>query len=510
MENQVAIARLLVIGRDSEALRVIRAACESNLWQMDSEPSVWGAMEKLQSDTTVDALLIDLPADDQDGFRCLHWLRELRPELPILLVDRANRAEGKLHSTRIGKADYLIAPLAVPQLQAAIYRIVSTARNSSATEIATPGMEQFGNGLFFIGASPKMHRVTAQVAMLAEGDLPVFISGEPGSGKGMIARLLHQLSARAGFAFARVDCGSLSDELLEQEIFGSEFRRDATAARTAHGKLELSAGGTLFLDQIDEMPLQLQSRLASAMESGYLIPTAGSRSEQIDVRVVAASSRPIDRAIAERRIAPELCCQFNGREVRVPPLRERKEELPMLARHYMHQLSRQFSLAPKEFSVATERAWQSDEWPGNLRQLKQVVTEILIEGETACEAKRLPGDQGKELTQSTEVAAEHSLNPPVAPTRQPVTDIGGYKSLRSMIRSVREESERIAITSALEKTSWNRKAAARLLKVSYRSILYKIEQYQLSRPDQANSSGPGRFSPKRSKPTTEKTVAQFT
>jgi two-component system response regulator AtoC len=226
--------------------------------------------------------------------------------------------------------------------------------------------------------------------------------------------------------------------------------------------------------------------LASVIESGRLIRPGTPASVKIDVRVIAASSLPLDRAASENMIIPELLRQFGTREVRVPPLRERKEELPLLARQYMHQLSRQLGLAPKEFSVATEEAWQSHQWPGNLRELKQVVKRYLIAGETALETEGPAQDQRSNPLQTAQNDSP-SANASRVPSIQPVVDIAGYKSLRSMLRSVKEEAERAAILSALEKTGWNRKAAARLLKVSYRSILYKIEEYQMNLPDRSTS-----------------------
>ncbi len=493
MENQVSTARLLVISRDSEILRGVWRAAESNPWQLIIASSPWDGMEKLRSDLAVDVLLIDLPSDD-DGFRCLDWLRRLRPALPILLIDRAQQADMKLHSIRVESGDYLVAPLTAHQLKVAVECCLCSTRGGLEMNMDSNNVERSENGCLFIGASPKMHRLSAQLASVAEDDRPVVISGEPGSGKEMIARLLHQLSARCGFAFAKVDCAALSGELLEREIFGCQPPQGQAYTRAVLGKLELCANGTLFLDEIVEMPQQLQSRLADAIKSGRFIRPGSSEVIEIDVRVVAASSLSIDRAVSEHRIVPELFRQLGAREIRVPPLRERKEELLLLAGHFMHQLSRQFGLAAREFTVAMEEAWQSYQWPGNIRELKQEVKRYLIACETAGAAKKTAPDHRYEAIQSVQ-AEPSSANPPIAPARQNITDIGGYKSLRSMIRSVREEAERVAIASALEKTGWNRKAAARLLKVSYRSILYKIEQYQMNVPDGATPSSSRRFSP---------------
>jgi DNA-binding NtrC family response regulator len=485
MQKRISNARILVVSRKSEVLRVFWSAAESNFWQIITASNAWDAMDKLKSGLAVDALVIDLPAGDTDGLRCLPWLRQLREKLPILLIDRDQQAESKLRSIRVESDDYLVAPLNAHQLEVAVQRILCPTGDRWD--------ERPGNGWLFIGASPKMHRLSAQVALLAEANLPVLISGEPGSGKEMVARLIHQLSARSGFAFAKVDCAALSGELLEKEIFGSE-PLSGSAEGIGRGMLESSSGGTLFFDEIAEMPSYLQSRLGNVMESRRLIRPGNSETLEVNVRVVAASRLSIDRAISEHKIVPELSRHFGAREIQVPPLRERKEELSLLARHFMHQLSRQFGLALKEFSVAMEEAWQSYQWPGNVRELKQEVKTYLIACETALGAKNTVPDLTCEAVPTVQPEPS-SANFPVAPFHQQVTDIGGYKSLRTMIRSVREEAERAAIAAALEKTGWNRKAAARMLKVSYRSILYKIEQYQMNIPDGATSPVSRRFSP---------------
>jgi two-component system, NtrC family, response regulator AtoC len=493
MKNSLATARLLVVSRDSEVLRGVWSAAEANLWQLDIASNAWDAMEKLRTDLEVDVLIIDLPRGDKEGLQSLSWLRRLRPALPILLMDRSHDTDRKLRSIQVDSADYLVAPLAAPLLQAAIQRSLISARDLCETDLARHDFHPFENGCLFIGANPKMHRVRAQVSMLAESDLPVFISGEPGSGKETIAQLLHQLSSRSGSAFAKVDCAALSGEMLEREIFGCESLCATTAEGAARGKLELNRGGTLLLDEIEELPLQLQSGLAIVMESRRLIRSGSSAACEIDLRVVVTSSLSFDRAIAEQRVIPELSRQFGAREIRVPPLRERKEEIPSLARHFMHQLSRQFGLASREFSIATEEAWQLHPWPGNLRELKQAVKRYLIMGETAPLAQDAAPGRTSDVAQTKQLEPP-STSLPVSQARQPVIDIEANKSLRSMVRGVREDAERAAIASALEKTGWNRKAAARLLKVSYRSILYKIEQYQINSPEHITSLAHGRMS----------------
>ena len=480
MENQVSTAQLVVVSCDSEVQRVVWTVAKSNLWRLIIASNAWDAMEKLRSDLEVDVLLIDLPPGEADSFRCLRWLRHLRPALPILLIDRAPRARAKLHSVRIESGDYLVAPLSPPQIQIGIQQGLLPARVDSEMAFSRYNLEAVDQGWNFVSAGPKMRRVSAQAALFAQTNLPVFISGEPGSGKETIARLLHLLSDCSGSPFTKVDCAALSPELLKLEIFGYEPAY-GLAEGTVLGKLNSNARGIIFLDEIAEIPLELQSKLAAVIESGQFIRRATSQAGDIDVRVVAASSLSVDTAIAEHRMIPALSRLFEAREIRIPPLRERREELPVLARHFADQLSRQCGLAPRAFAVEMEEAWQMYSWPGNLRELKQAVKQYLAGGEAAVEIENRSHDQrGFRLS----AVPDHSLrgNVPRAPSDHAVTDIACYKSLRSMLRSVKERAERAAIAATLEKTGWNRKAAARLLKISYRSILYKIEQYEMNSP----------------------------
>ena len=489
MINSKISAKLLVISRDSKVLRVAWTAAESNLWQLEIAPSVSDAMEKLQSDLMVDVLLADLQPDSDESAHCLSWLRRLCPAVPVVLMDRSQAVGQKLRSVQVESIDYLVSPPAVLQLQSAVEHSLFSMTGLSGN-VSRIGLQPSDNGWLFVGSHPKMHRLRAQVSLLAETGLPVIISGEPGSGKDTIAHLLHQLSSRSACAFAKVDCAALSWELLEKEIFGWK----------GPGWLASNPKGTLFLNEIEEMPPQLQSRLAAAMESGWFSGQGSSQPVDGNLRVVAASSLSLDRAVAENRMVPELSRQFGAREIQMPPLRELKDELPLLARHFMHQLSRQFDLAAREISLATEEVWQALPWPGNLRELRQAVKRYLIVGETGlCECEpapdRNPPDRAvpnpvtHDAVRRAGLPEPRSANLRVSPTLGTVIDVEECKSLRSMVRSVREDAERAAIASALERTGWNRKAAARLLKISYRSILYKIEQYQMPSPDQSASVG---------------------
>ena len=333
---------------------------------------------------------------------------------------------------------------------------------------------------FFIGISPIMRKLRAQAALLAEANMPVLILGESGSGKETTARLLHKLSVRSGFEFAKVNCAALPSDLLERELFG--YQQNGTPGRTKPGKLELCAKGTILLDEITEMSMDLQAHLLQVLQTKRFLRPGTSAPIEVDVRVLASSNANMEHALSENRLREDLYYRLSAYTIHVPSLRERKEELRVLSRHFMHQLARHYSLSPRDFSPAIIEACQSYAWPGNLRELETFVKRYLMMGDgDPAFARSLASLH--EVKQSIVLTAPQTLNPPAPLLTSPRDGSAGSGSLKSLVQGVKLETEKHAIAAALEKTGWNRKAAARLLKVSYRTLLYKIEQYQMRSSD---------------------------
>jgi len=491
IENTIKSARLLVVCRDSVVLRLLRSMGESNSWQLESAANAWEAIERVQSGVTPDLLLLDLPHRDADGLHILRWLRRLRPALPIILVGHPNDVGRKQEAIRMGARDYLVKPLDERQLELAIGQYLSTSREVTETNITGNHVEYVSNGNFFIAISPIMRQLRAQAVLLAEANVPVLILGESGSGKETTARLLHKLSVRSGFEFAKVSCAALPSDLLERELFG--YHGDGTAtAQAKAGKLELCAKGTILLDEITEMPMDLQADLLQVLQNKRFTRSGNSVSVSVDVRVLATSSANMEHAISENRFREDLYYRLSAYTIHVPPLRDRREELPLLSRHFMHQLAKHYGLSPRDFSPAIIEAWQYYTWPGNLWELEDFVKHYLMVGdrELAFEQSRSDPDERSPDSSSTTLRRLSLL---ASPSNQSSGGTAGSDSLKSLVQSVRLEAEKNAIAAALEKTGWNRKAAARLLKISYRTLLYKIEQYQMRSTDSSFVPGSNAF-----------------
>ena len=461
---------------------------EANSWQLETVGSGWEALESVQTGIAPDLLLLDLPRGDADSLHILRWLRRVRPNLPIILLCYADDAERKNEAIRLGAQDYLVRPVDDEQLEIVIRGQLSSRNDSFEMAIASEDIEQISEDAFFVGASPIMRKLRAQAELLAQASVPVLILGEIGSGKDTAARLIHKLSVRSGFKFLKVNCSALPGDLLETELFGYERSDSTGSVRSKAGKFELCEKGTVLLDEIAEMPTSVQSKLLQVLQTKQFFRPGSGATVEVDVRVLAATSANIERALSEKKLREDLYYRLSAFTVQAPPLRQRKEELPLLLRHSMHQLAKHYGLPPRTFSPSVLDACHAYSWPGNLRELEEFVKRYLMTGD-------------KELIFATpkserEPRNGNSTGAPKAASQAPLAgddeeEPSSLNSLKSLVQSVRCEAERNAIATALEKTGWNRKAAARLLKVSYRTLLYKIEQYHMSSAETYTSTFTG-------------------
>lgn len=527
--------RLLVVSQESAVLRAAVSLAESRGWHVQTAANGWDAMERVEADAP-HMLLLDVPEGDSDSLRLLPWLRRICPEVPAVVVCYADDSSRQEEAIRQGAREVLARPLRESQLESVIQRHLDSGNpnlpnhdlpnHNAELEMASENIERLGEDEFFLSISSITQKLRAQAELLAQTDVPVLILGEKGSGKGTVARLIHRLSVYSGFNFLRVNCAETPADLLEIELFGRGYgsaggntkRRPQNASqgngRTLHGKLEMGEKGTLLLDEVTEMPLALQARLLQLLQEKRFVRSGDAHPVAVDVRILAASSGNVDRALAEKRLRADLYYRLSAFTMQVPPLRQRKEEIKVLLRYCMHKLARYYGLPAREFSSSTLAACQNHNWPGNLAELESFVKRYLVAGDS--ELARSAGPQGFDLHLHgwhQHVAQQHDWRqhdrqqngtPGNAPgdrpsipslklaAAAPPEEMEGSelppKSLKSLVQSVKGEAERNAIAAALQKTGWNRKAAARLLGVSYRTMLYKIEQYNMNASEHYFSS----------------------
>jgi two-component system response regulator AtoC len=319
--------------------------------------------------------------------------------------------------------------------------------------------------IVFVAACPTMREVRRQVRQVADFDIPVLLLGESGTGKGVVARMIHAQSRRAQQTFMKVNCAALPGELLESELFGYEAGAFTGATRAKPGRFQVCNKGTILLDEIVDIPVSLQAKLLHVLQDGEFARLGSTSSTKVDVRTIAATNHDISKAIREGRFREDLFYRMNAYTIFLPPLRERREDIPELMIYFMAFWARKFKRPQLAFSPALLDACLDYSWPGNIRELENFVQRYLIAGEEACALKQL----------------EFNSNGNGHPSRASQSpDRAGVPAwdLKSKVRGLKKVAEREAIIRALELTGGNRKEAARILGISVRALQYKVREIQ--------------------------------
>ena len=480
-ENAIETIRVLIVSREPSVLRPLWSIGETNSWQLEMAGSGWEALERLQAGAAPNVLLLDIPRGDVDALHVVRWLRRLRPELPVVVLSYPNGVSQEKEAIRLGAQDYLVRPFDEAQLERAIRRQLDGTNEPELPYPDSEEVEQLDDGASFVAMSPAMQKLRAQAKLLAEADVPVLIVGEDGTGKDAVARLMHKLSVRSGCKLLKVNCAALPPELLEAELFGCEPHSSlGNAGHAKPGKLELCDKGAVLIEEISAMPAHLQAKLLHLLQEKAFVRAGGKNSIPADVRIFATSSQNLDRSLTEPKLREDLYYRLSTFTLPVPPLRQRKEEISVLLQHFMHRLAKQYGIAARSFSSAVVDSCRVYSWPGNLKEMEDFVKRYL-----------LMGDPELSLVSQATGGGNGFRSADVTAIREKAAGRNGAhfetSSLKSLVQTVKLEAEKNAIASALAKTGWNRKAAARLLKVSYRTILYKIEQYHMKAPDSFSS-----------------------
>jgi two-component system response regulator AtoC len=498
-EKNIQLMRLLAVTRDPDVVRLLVPLEKFQGWRLETVASSWQAMEWMQSGAASHLLLLDIPRNDTETLHFLRWLTHLRRDMPVLLLCHPTDARRVKESVGLGDTDILVRPFDARQIESAIRSQLKPAENGAGNleMIGTSkNIEPLGPETFFVSASPIMQKLRAQAALLAKSDVPVLIVGEPGAGKHAVANLIHQLSVRSGFKLQRVNCSEMPESVIETELFADHVaQNDSTlASQPARlGKFAAGEKGTIFLEEISEMPAPLQARLLQVLQNDDRRKHAAAE-VTANVRILASSCANIEHALTEKQISEDLYYRLSAFTVQVPPLRQRKDEIPTLLRYFMHKLARHYSLPARAFPASLITACQRYPWPENLKELEAFVKRYLVAGDQDMALGEIGAKPGDGLDQLT-VAHAAKLSSTAWEGSRSGQGLTKPESLKSLIQGVKSEAERNAIGAALMRTGWNRKAAARLLRVSYRTLLYKIEQYHMRAPQPYLSPLPaGEFS----------------
>lgn len=398
-----------------------------------------------------DLILLDVWLPQMDGIQTLQEIKALRKDIPVIMISGHGNIELAVRATREGAYDFLEKPLSLERVLLSSRR----ALERSALERENRDLkENLTKKWRLIGESSAIKTLRATVEMAARSQSKVLITGESGSGKELVARLLHSLSSRSSNPFIEVNCAAIPQELIESELFGHEKGSFTGAFERKKGKFELADGGTLFLDEIGDMSLQTQAKVLRVIETQEFQRVGGSTNLKVDVRVIAATNKDLNEEVKRGNFREDLFFRLNVIPISVPPLRDRKEDIPLLVEYFIQSLASEYGQTPKKITDEAIRELQRYDWPGNIRELKNLIERLLI------------------MTPSSVINARdiHLVN-----KRYEGSDYFIYKTLKE----AREAFERDFIVRRLEENSWNISRTAEVLNIERSNLHRKIKAYNI-------------------------------
>ncbi len=458
MEETEDPLRILVIDDEPAHAEVVAESLERKGYVCSTANSGHAGIELLNQQE-FDVVLVDLRLGDMDGMVIIRKLRREHPETEAIVVTGYGDVQTAVEAIKLGAVHYLLKPIDLSELRAIVGKSAERVRLSRANrELRQQLDERFGfEGV--LGNSPKMHDVLKKLKAYAPTPATVLILGENGTGKELAAKALHNNSPRKNKPFVAMNCAALNENLLDDEMFGHEPGAYTSADKRRLGRFEHANGGTFFLDEVGEMPLPLQAKLLRVLENGEITRIGSNEPVKVDVRLIAATNRDLKQAIADGLFREDLYFRLRVGVLRLPALRERKEDIPLLAAHFIKEFSRKYAKDVTALSEDVRRSFAAYHWPGNVRELRNTLENmVLLDTDGILGIDDIPeGDEGLRGLGEAEpgaVGIDHLIGRPL------------------------EEVERYYTERALELTEGNREAAAQMLGIGERTLYRMIQRWK--------------------------------
>lgn len=464
--------KILIIDDDPKISWILSEGLASDYEFVSARDGVEGI--QMVATEKPDLILLDIKMPGMTGLEVLEKLNKAPGRPDVIMLSGHGETKNIVESMQLGAAEFINKPFDVKEVEIHIQSVLEKGKLRQELTNLKSELKSRSQYELFIGDSPKMVQVKGIIEQVAGSELTVLIRGESGTGKEIVARMLHSLSGRADEPFTKVNCAAIPRDLLEAELFGYEKGAFTGAHKTKPGRFEVANKGSIFLDEIGDMPLELQSKLLQVLEQQEFVRVGGIHNIHVDVRIICATNKNLEDAIKRQLFRDDLFYRLNEITIFLPTLRQRLEDLPLLVNHFLQRYNNLYQKSYPALSPETMSQLYQFPWPGNVRQLENLIKQVVVRGDESIVNELIAGGT---------LVPEYSHSPAYGEYNGAEGEgepNSNSFSLKRRIGSAIAKEERKLIGDVLNKTNWNRRKAADLLEISYRSLLYKIKEYNLN------------------------------
>lgn len=466
--------KILVIDDDPKVSWILTEGLSKEFEFVSARDGIEGI--QMVSTEQPDLILLDIKMPGMSGLEVLEKLNKLEERPSVIMISGHSDTNYVVDSIKLGAAEFVNKPFDVKEVEIHINGVLERSRLKSEVKHLKQELQSREVYTNFIGDSAPMLKVKSVVEQVADSELSVLIRGASGTGKEIVSRSLHELSSRREKPFIKVNCAAIPRDLLEAELFGYEKGAFTGAHKTKQGRFELADKGTMFLDEIGDMPMELQSKLLQVLEQHEFVRVGGIQNIHVETRIICATNRDLEQAIARREFRDDLFYRLNEITINLPPLKERRNDIPLLVEHFITKYNHLYDRSHGALSSEVMNQLVNFHWPGNIRQLENMLKQVVVRGDESIVA-----DLIRSAGAVPEATSSSALEPvPVGAEGAGEADESAGYSLKARLGKTIAREESRLIAEVLQKTNWNRRKAAELLQISYRSLLYKIKDYDLN------------------------------
>jgi two-component system response regulator AtoC len=475
-------SKLILVVDDEENIReLLRESLEDEGYRVNVAKNGQEAVEKVRA-LNPDTVLMDVKMPIMSGMDAFLKIKESQPDLPVIFLTAFGSSDLAISAMKSGAYDYLTKPFDIDEVRIKVKRALELRELSSMSGRVQPDDLPLINGDELVGQSPLMQEVYKQIGKVAGSDATVLILGESGTGKELVAKAVHNNSHRKGGSFVVVNCAAIPENLLESELFGHEKGAFTDAIETHIGKFEQASSGTIFLDEIGDMSLPLQAKLLRILQDGGFERVGGREHLTSSARVIAATNQDLARLVSERKFREDLLYRLNVITLRLPPLRDRKGDVTLLARHFLRKYASKYGRDVTEIADTTLTHLEDYDWPGNVRELENVTARAVIISQAHVllpETVDLGSQPVFRRHEEPATPEPVTASSPITPQAASPTAAGGLR-----LSDAIQQMEVDMIRKALHESSGNKTKAAQILGISRKSLFNKIRDYKLQEQNQ--------------------------